>query len=133
MPYSGDPSDSLIDEVRFRIGDTDTDEEFLTDDEIAYLLGQESDNVSRAAVRGCKRIAAELSRQVNYRMHGVSVDAKDLAKQFRDLATELETEAALLSVAEPFAGGISVADKQAREADSDRSTPSFKRGLHDHP
>lgn len=35
--YSGDPSDSALDEIRFLIGDTDTNDQLLSNEEITYL------------------------------------------------------------------------------------------------
>lgn len=38
--YSGDPSNSDLDETRFTIGDTDTDSQILTDEEVLYLFNK---------------------------------------------------------------------------------------------
>ena len=38
--YSGDPSLSSRDAVRFLIGDTDPNDPLVTDEEIAYALGR---------------------------------------------------------------------------------------------
>ena len=45
MPYSGDPSDSKADELRFLIGDIDPTTVLFSDAEITYTLGLYSDNV----------------------------------------------------------------------------------------
>ena len=47
------------------------------------------------------------------------------------MATTYEARAAQMGAGLPFAGGISVSDKQANEADTDRVAPQFNIGLED--
>ncbi|HIS17776.1 MAG TPA: hypothetical protein IAC02_04110, partial [Candidatus Coprovivens excrementavium] len=51
--YSGNPSDSLKDEVRFRIGDTEDDFPMLLDNEIEFLLSSNNDNVLNTCISAC--------------------------------------------------------------------------------
>ncbi len=42
MSYGGDPENIVEDAVRFELGDTKADNELVTDKEITYALGKES-------------------------------------------------------------------------------------------
>lgn len=42
--YSGDPSESTLDECRFLLGDTNKDAPIMQDEEIEYLINQSNDN-----------------------------------------------------------------------------------------
>lgn len=46
--YSGDPSSSTLDEIRFLIQDTDTNDQLLSNEEITYLSGAYGDPYSAA-------------------------------------------------------------------------------------
>lgn len=59
--YSGDPGASLLDEVRFLIQDTNTDEQLLSNEEITYLLTSYGDPYS-AAVAAVVSLIAQASR-----------------------------------------------------------------------
>lgn len=60
--YSGDPSSSVRDAVRFTVGDTDETEELVSDEEIDYLLTIHN-GVGMAAVGAARAIAAKYSRK----------------------------------------------------------------------
>lgn len=119
------------DRVRLEIGDTDVAANaILQDEEIAYYLTAESDNVLQAAARAAYAIAARYAqRPDSLSAGGTSVSWSSLAERFRTLAaslTERATEEAGLSAA-PYAGGISASDVLTRELDTDRVVPFFSR------
>lgn len=49
MAYSGDPSASDLDQLRFLLGDTDAEAEIFTDAELTFTMTQYEDNPIRAA------------------------------------------------------------------------------------
>ena len=71
MTYSGDPSSSKRDEVRFLIGDTQTPE-FLTDNEIAWCIAEETNTYLSAAL-ACESIASLLAQQIDKSVGDLSV------------------------------------------------------------
>jgi len=120
------------DQVRLLIGDTDSTDVLLQDEEINYFLTAEG-SVYAAAVAGCKSIAASLNRQPGEFWAGsVRISNSDRANEYLKMAETLQRRNTLIS-ARPFAGGISKADKETRENDSDRVKPSFTRALHTPP
>ena len=60
--YSGNPGDSALDEVRFLIQDTDTNDQLLSDEEINYLLDAYNDDAFGAAVAAVTSLIAQASR-----------------------------------------------------------------------
>ncbi|GIV81724.1 MAG: hypothetical protein KatS3mg051_1188 [Anaerolineae bacterium] len=128
--YSGDPAASSRDAVRFLIGDTDTNDQQITDEEIAWLLAQNG-NTYVAAAAACESIAAKYARNVDASVDSARVDASQRQAHYLALAKKLRSRAAYAAV--PFAGGISESDKDTREDDTDRVEPAFTRDLHRNP
>jgi hypothetical protein len=79
----------------------------------------------------CTTLAARYSRLADTTVDDVSVRHTQKAEQYRALGRQLAASAALAT--SPFAGGLSLADKQTREQDDDRVSPSFTRTLHQSP
>lgn len=95
--YSGDPSSSAQDEVRFLIGDTDQDEQLLTDEEIAYTIQVYPDDGTaysnyRAAAECARSLSAKFARLVNKTVGSLSLQYGSRAQQFRELAQMLEDQ-----------------------------------------
>lgn len=132
MSYGGDPEASTRDWVRARIGDVDEEQEFLTDTEYDSIIEASADNAVASTIEALKWILTRLSRHVDYRLHGVVVNASQAREHFV-LALEEITGIGSSSAALAYAGGISQLDKDTREADPDRIPTSFKRGMHEHP
>lgn len=132
MTFSYDESnvgDSEKDQIRLMIGDTNSDESLLSDEEINYILGRHS-NLYGAAAEACEAIVAQYSKRSDSSVFdNLDIDLSQVVEQYRELAQEFRRKSLVAST--PFAGGISVSDKDSREDDSDRVSPRFKRGLHD--
>lgn len=127
--YSGNPSSSTLDEVRFLIGDTDTTDQLIQNEEITYLLTETDGNVYEAAIYAARSIAAKFSREADKKIGDYSISASQRASAFFNLAKQLELSQKknLVSKVRPYAGGISVTDKQVDEQNTDRTVPAFSR------
>lgn len=75
--------------VRYLVGDTDVNDLMLQDDEIAWLLQIENDDVFMAAARACESIAARFARDVNYRFSTMWQDSSDAFAHYMKLAETL--------------------------------------------
>ncbi len=126
--YSGDPSKSAKDLVRFLIGDTDSSDPLLTDLEIAYLLGQYNMVAMNAAIRACETIMTKFARLANETVGSVKIDFSQKSKAYRDMAAALTQRLSVESMT-PYAGGISIADKQTNEQNTDRVKPDFTKHM----
>lgn len=78
--------------VRFLIGDTDTNDQLVQDEEINAILAVTT-NVKRAASRVLRSIAARWARDVDIAGEGLSERGSQRVTAWRNLADELETEA----------------------------------------
>ena len=105
--YSGDPSSSARDAIRFLVGDTDTNDQLVTNE----------------------AIASKFSRLADQTVGDLKVSLSQKADNARTQADELKALAAREGmVPVPYAGGISVSDKEVDRANSDRVDPFFTSG-----
>lgn len=129
--YSGDPAVSTKDAVRFLIDDTGANDLWLlTDPEIAYVLTTFPDP-RRAAASCARKISVKYAGRPDKTVGDLSISWSQISTRYAAMADLLESEATLAGDLTPYAGGISVADMAAVEANSDRVTPSFKLGQFD--
>lgn len=124
-----------LNSVRLLIGDTDTNDQQLQDEEITFALAQNSDNIYFAASWSSRLLANKYSRQVDIDLDGqLSVKYTDLAKNYLKLADNLEYQGkksgANVGVA---AGGISRSEMEANRLNTDRVAPAFRRDQFDNP
>lgn len=100
--YSGDPTTSDLDNVRFLLRDTgpvppNEDDTVstgweLSDQEIAYLL-TEDDNVFMAAALGALQIATGYGIKANKRIGPLNINYKGQLETYTNLATALQKKA----------------------------------------
>jgi len=130
--YGGDPSANDRDAVRFTIQDTETSEQLVSDEEIAYLLSEAGDDVIKASIAACEAISRRFARKASQTTGRVSVNYSERAKVWIDLADKLRTRALVENMSDtPYAGGISQDDVDSVKDDSDRVAPAFTKGMHD--
>lgn len=128
--YSGDPATNTRDAVRWLVGDTDTTDQLVSDEEITYALAQHGSTDVAAAIV-CEAIAARFARQADKTVGDLRITLSQKAAAYQARAAELRKQGLLYAV--PTAGGISIAGKEQLESDADRPAPFFRRGLHDNP
>jgi hypothetical protein len=118
-----------LNSVRLLLGDTDTNDQQVQNEEITFGLAQTNDNIYFAAAWCARTVAAKYSRQVNTQLDGaLSADYTDLAKQYATLAENLEYQGKKAgAVVGIKAGGISKTVIDTVRANTDRVQPSFRR------
>jgi hypothetical protein len=130
--YSGDPAASHTDGVRFLLGDTNSADQQLRDEEIAFVLLIENDDIYRAAARGAEALAAKYARAITKKIGSAWLESEKKAQHYRDLAKQLWYSAGVGSVV-PWVGSISQAVKQVQENNEDNVSPFFTRETGDYP
>ena len=135
MTWSYAPgSTSSMDRIRLRLGDTSSAapaEERLENEEIIDLLQTEG-GYFQALAAAARALAAKLSRRATEKQVGsLRLVFEKRVDALLTLATLATTEATRAAV--PYVGGISVSDRDAVEADTDRVTPAFAVGMLDNP
>jgi hypothetical protein len=114
--------------VRFLVGDTDSTDAQVFDDEISFALAQSSDNIYNASAYVCRTIAAKYARRVDTDLSGaLSASYSDLYAHYISLADSLEAEAKKQNGLAIKAGGISEAAISVVRQNTDRVVPSFRR------
>lgn len=124
-----------INSVRLLVGDTDTNDQQVQNEEITFALNQTNDNVYYAAAWAARTIAAQYSRRVTQNLSGaLSADYSDLQDHYTSLAETLEHQGkksgAVLGIK---AGGISIAVMDNVRQNTDRVPPSFRRDKFKNP
>ena len=127
--YSGNPAASSLDQVRFLIGDTDTNDQLISDEEILWSLGANG-SIYAAAMQCCSAIIGS-GRLTDKKVGDLEIFASQRVGQYQMLMADLKRNLAIGAV--PYAGGISVGDKQAVANNSDRVEPFSRVGMHDNP
>lgn len=115
--------------VRLLVGDTDTSDQQLQDEEITFSLDQASDNIYNAAVWCANTIASKYSRRVTTELDGaLRAEYSDLARNYRELSIQLRENARRYSggALGVEAGGISISEINTARSDTDRPS-SFAR------
>lgn len=122
--YSGDPSVSDRDQVRFAIQDTVEATPLFNDPEIDFMLTQYP-NWALAAGALCRQLGAKFSAQVtNKRVGDLSISYRDRAAFYLDLAEQLTAQGETMGVT-IYAGGTSKADMAAVDANPDKAFQPF--------
>ena len=135
VTYSGDPSSTPRDAVRFLLRDTSTANAEFQDAEIEWLV-EEQPNVYRAAANGARAKAAEASDSLASKTVGsLTLTYSERATRWLDIAKALDAQASkgLGSAIQPFSGGISKSDKELTSEEDDFDKPYFYRGMMDNP
>lgn len=116
--------------VRLRIGDTSSGSARFQDEEINNLLSIYGNRYIAAAV-AAETIGAQYAARTDKTVGKLSISQGSLSKHYFDLGRQLRHEAGLHAT--PFAGGISVAQKDSETSDTDRVDPAFSVGAFDNP
>lgn len=117
-------------QVRFLTGDTLSGDQQMTDEEIAFVLTQRS-SIYGAAAMCCRSLSAQKARLADVSTGDLRTTYSSLSQAYSKRAGEYEAQATARSGALPYAGGVTVTDKQNQEADGDRVQPQFKIGQED--
>lgn len=90
------------DEVRFYIGDTDTTDQQLSDEDIAYLLLKNKNLILRTSWRACEAIMGKLAKRYNESIGPLNDDNPTKFSQYERLRDQLKER----SLAEEGSGGL---------------------------
>lgn len=131
MSFSYDLADfdTELNRLRLEIGDTDSDDYFLDDEEIAVIQSEKTSFYRRAAAC-CGLICAKVARDVNFKIGHFSENSDKIYAHYEELMDKFNIQA---STSYPWSAAISVSEKDLYENDESLVHPKIKLGLHDHP
>ena len=127
---STDPGSSGMSWVRMRVGDTSSGSYQLENEEIDALLDTEGNKYLAAAV-AAETLGARNAVKPDRKVGNLFIGGSKVASAYFKLAQRLRYEAGMR--AQPYAGGISVNDKQTQDEDTDRVPPGFTVGQFSDP
>ena len=142
MAWSYDPTDlntttasGRLNTVRLLVGDTDTTDQQVQNEEVTFSLSENGDNVYYSGAWVARAIASKYSRKVNTELSGaLKADYSDLVTHYNSLADNLEyqgkTSGASVGV---LAGGITKSTVEAVRQNTNRIEGSFRRDRFKNP
>lgn len=129
--YTADPLNNPVDEVRLLIGDTDSLEPQLQDEELQYFLAKASNVAIKAAIAAVTQLIAKFSRLADETTAEWSVKWSQKSSQYRSLLKDLkDPENALSGSPVAYGGGISITDINTNANTTDRFPDMFTIGMH---
>lgn len=131
MAYTGDPANSNTDAVRLLINDTDVALPFLTDDEITYFLTENNNSVRKASLAAARTILFKLASYVRERTLELEYYGSNFFSQYQEALKLYITnpEFGAISVATPYAGGISRSDIEENISTVDNYTVQVEKSI----
>lgn len=124
--YSGNPSYSDLNHVRFLITDTDTEEKLLQDEEISFALSVEG-KVSGAAALCCEVLSRNFAKKADKSIGPIRIVNSNRAVQFDKMAKAMRDKLTMTAI--PYSGGLSYIERATDEADADLIKPAFGIGM----
>ena len=134
MTWTYDPTDLSTDlaQVRLLIGDTDTNDQLLSDEEINYFLSVTT-TVTGAAILAAQAIQANFSRLADTTVETVNVRYSQKADGYAKLVDDLKRQENATSFATPSVMGVSIDAMNVVRADADIVPKEFEMGQFDNP
>lgn len=129
--YSGNPSISAKDQVRFYLGDTDSANPEIMDEEILWAINLRGNNWGATALCALA-LATKYSRLTSISADGVSQGLNQKAPAFRLIAAEYQRKEAIYR-ATPTLGGVSISDMRMVLSNLDRVPDIFRLAINDNP
>lgn len=99
--YSGNPSDTPLDECRFLLGDTDETNPILQDEEILYIIDKSNSNVNLLRYNLFLQAATVFARDIKRSLGPQSEDPTSRLNFFKAQAEEYRSKIASKGVSVP--------------------------------
>lgn len=127
MTWTYDSSDISTDlaKVRTEIGDTNSSDQGLSDEQIQYFIDMSPSALSGATFRAARALYAKWVRDVDRSNIGMSVQRSQKLQHLMDLMKELK--ASRIAMAAPKIGGVSQSSKDSLTDDGDLVSPAIQR------
>lgn len=122
------------DRVRFKVGDTDTTDQLISDEEVAGVLSVQA-NEALAAAQLAEAIAGRFSRKAAFSNGSLSMQADQQAKAYMELAARLRSQASQDAIHQVgiLVGGRTIAGRVALATDPSVVQPAFALDQDDSP
>lgn len=118
-----------INAVRLLVGDTDTNDQQVQNEEITFALSETQDNVYSAAAWVANTIASQYARKVDIDLDGqLSAKYSQLHKHYKSLSVALDQQGRKYSGTSlgVRSGGVLISAIDAIRSNTNRVTPTFR-------
>ncbi len=116
--------------IRLMIGDTQTLDQQLQDEELDYFLDRNDDSIRYASLDAVRALIARYSREADLRVGHTEVQGAQRARAYISLLEQLESDVIGMDI-QILAGGQSRAEKAELAADPDGIMPGTVIGQDD--
>jgi hypothetical protein len=117
-------------QVRFLVGDTDTLDQQMQDEELNFAL-QLRPSIWGASAMCCAALASNLSRQADVVDKDLRSTYSQRAAAYARRAQQYEAQAQARSGSLPYGGGLTYSDKFTQQNNPDLVKPQFNLGMTD--
>ena len=124
--YSGDPNYNDKDQARFLTGDTDSDDQMHSDEEIAWMLTRYPDP-TRASIELLETAASKAARMVDTTSGEIKVALSQRYSMLCAQADKLKQQLVRQNPPKIYAGGQSESERQTDRQDTDLTPGRFAR------
>lgn len=132
MSYTDDPANSEIDRIRLKVGDTDVNDEGLSDTVYQYIIDKHTvDTVLNEAAACIEVLTALVAKYANFvteKAGGLFIKESERYQQYKDLLDLLTSDprTSLLRAGSGYTGGISKEDSCIVYDDEDKLHAPFR-------
>lgn len=130
MPYTNDPNNP-IDRVRINIGDTDIDNEYISDAWYLYYYTVLENNEVLTSIEVAKKVLAKFTSNTREITDQVEIYGNETFKQYLQWLKEFIENPSLSGLRSPvpYGGGISLIDIENNNSNSDNNSLKVKSGF----
>ena len=130
MPYTDDPNNPL-DRVRMNIGDTDVDNEYLSDSWYMYYYAVLNNNEILTSIEVAKKVLAKFTSNTREITDQVEIFGNETFGQYLTWLKEFIENPSLSGLRSPvpYGGGISLIDRDNNNNDPDNSVLKIQTGF----
>ncbi len=135
-PFAGTPpytGQTLLDSIRFLIGDTLSTDPQLQDAEITGMASIAASDPYQTAILCCDALVAHYARQVDKTSGDLDVAASQRVAAYKALKASLLVGGLRQAPITPYAGGQSISDMEVDQDNDDLVQPQFSIGMMDDP
>ena len=128
--YTAQPATRYLDAIRLEIGDTQSNQHEIEDEEIEYAYAREG-TVVQAAARCCEMLAAKYAKKDGFRGGTIQTEKTTVSGKYRTMARYLRARG--VTAGSFIMPSMSKDRKADNAADTDTVQPFFKRGIMNNP
>lgn len=124
-----------VDKVRVRIGDTNANNQLLSNEEITALLSAFGSDIIQTVIGSIRAIIAKLARDYDRSNVGMSVQRSQQVQHYKDLLEQFTGSGieGINTRAGMFVGGLSQSTEESFDDDTDYKSPDLRRRMDDKP